>query len=41
MEIYNTSSPNKVDIVEIPYNKFGYDRENAVYILIMKLEQEK
>lgn len=32
VEIYNTSSPNKVDIVEIPYTKFGYDRENAVYI---------
>lgn len=32
MEIYNTSSPNKVDIVEIPYTKFGYDRDNAVYI---------
>ena len=32
VEIYNTSSPNKVDIVEIPYTKFGYDRYHAVYI---------
>ncbi|OED29977.1 hypothetical protein [Methanosphaera sp. WGK6] len=32
IEIFNTSSPNYRDIVEIPYTKNGYDRENAVYI---------
>ena len=32
IEIQNKSNPLDVDVVEIPYNKFGYDRENAVYI---------
>jgi hypothetical protein len=32
IEIQNKNNPLDVDIIEIPYNKNGYDRENAVYI---------
>ena len=32
VEIFNTSDPSRVDIVEIPYTIHGYDRNNAIYI---------
>ncbi|WP_308575480.1 hypothetical protein [uncultured Methanosphaera sp.] len=32
VEIMNASNPNYKDIIEIPYTKNGYDRENALYI---------